>query len=70
MEKVYRDVILAMAENDMKIAAVARAMHYHRNSLIYHLEKIEKLYHLDPTNFYDLCKLLEMVKEDEHGQAD
>ena len=62
-----RDIVLAMAEHDMNLLAVARAMYFHRNNVKYHCSQIYRITGLNPRRFYDLVKLVEMVKEDNDG---
>lgn len=61
---VHKAVILSMAKNDMNLSRVAEDLDYHRNTMLYHCDRLEALFGLNPKRFYDLCKLLEMVKED------
>ena len=56
------DIILALADNQMKPSRVGRELFLHRNTVMYHIEKIKSITGLDPTDFYDLCKLLQMVE--------
>lgn len=65
-------VILALAECDMRPAKAAVVLHHHKNSVEYHIEKIRKSTGLDPKSFYDLCKLVKMARKvteggDNHG---
>ena len=62
-----REIIRALAEYNMNVAETARQLHYHRNNVAYHVERVYKKTGLNPTNFYGLVKLLEMVKEEEDG---
>lgn len=57
----YR-IILAMADTNMKPAETARAVYMHRGTVTFHFEKIKRITGLDPENFYDLHKLVNMVK--------
>ena len=63
MTNKEKEVILQMCECDMNVSEVAREMYSHRNTIVYHLEKIKQRTKLDPLRFYDLVKLREMVKE-------
>lgn len=63
LEERHKEIVFAMAENDMNATAAAAALNYHRNTIMYHLEQIRRLYGLDPRCFYDLCRLVEMAKE-------
>lgn len=63
MEERFKEIILTMADHDMNVKRVAEVLHYHRNTMVYQLNKIQSIYGLDPRKFYDLCKLVEMVKE-------
>lgn len=53
-----REVVLAFAKNNMDAAKAARDMPMHRNSVIYHLERVKKKTGLNPLVFYDLVKLV------------
>ena len=59
----YKTVVLAMADYDMNEAQVGRLMHYRRNTIAYHCEQIFAQTGLNPKKFYDLVKLVELVKE-------
>ena len=62
MRQVDADIVLALAANNMNISDTARAVFMHRNTVVYHIAKIKKMTGLDPANFYDLHKLVNMVK--------
>lgn len=63
MKKIDEQVILSLCSNNMSVSAVARELHYHRNTVMYHIKQIEKETGLNPQRFYDLVDLVEMVKE-------
>lgn len=54
-----REVVLALASNNMNETETARQLYAHRNTVCYHLRKVKKLTGLDPVNFYDLHKLVQ-----------
>lgn len=54
-------IILALADNDMKVYTAAIAAHYGRSNVDYQLRQIRKLTGLNPRNFYDLQKLVQMA---------
>ena len=56
------DVIMTLADNNLAVSATARKLFMHRNTAVYHVQKIKKATGLDPLNFYDMIKLVEMVK--------
>lgn len=62
IRKVDSDIIIALADNNMNVSDTARALFMHRNTVVYHIAKIKKMTGLDPANFYDLHKLVDMVK--------
>ena len=64
MDKIEMKVILALADSDMNLSKVARDMFCHRNTALYHVKKIQTATGLDPMKFYDLCKLVRMVKKE------
>ena len=53
-------IILALADNRMNATEVSRVMFMHRNTVVYHIEKIKRITGLDPTDFHDLCKLVQI----------
>ena len=57
------EIILAMADYNMNVCAVARSRFMHRNNVLYHIKKVKSITGMDATKFYDLCKLIQMVKE-------
>lgn len=56
-------IILALADNGMKAKAAARQLNMHYNIVYRHMDEIYMQTDLEPRNFYDLLKLVEMVKE-------
>lgn len=56
------EIILAMADNDMNETQVSQKLYMHRNSIVYHCQKIKRITGKDPTRFYDLHDLVRMVK--------
>lgn len=57
-------IVLALADNNMNVCKTARSLFMHRNNVAYHIGRIKKLTGLDPTNFHDLVKLVQMAKGD------
>lgn len=55
-------VILALAKNNMRVTETAYELDRHRNGILYRIGKIKRITGLDPMNFYDLCKLLEIAR--------
>lgn len=68
MTKTDARIIVAMADCDMIPAEVARRKYMHRNTVIYHLDKVKRETGLDAQNFYDLIKLLEIMKEEQKDE--
>ena len=57
------DVILGLAENRMQVENAARMIFMHPRSVSYRIRKIHDVTGLNPLYFYDLIKLVDMVKE-------
>ncbi len=55
------EVIKSMCDCDMNVSRVARELHYHRNSIVYRIEQIKEKTGLNPSCFYDLVKLKDMI---------
>ena len=68
MDEIDAEIILALADNNMNESETARMLFMHRNTVVYHIGKVKKLTGLDPTNFYDLCKLVKMARERREGE--
>lgn len=62
MTTLEADIILALADNDMRIETTARAMYMHRTTLTKYVRKIKKDTGLDPLRFYDLEWLVARAK--------
>ena len=62
MNESHKETILAFADCNMGINEMARRLYLGSTTISYRLGKIHELYGLDPRNFYDLCKLVEMAK--------
>ena len=57
--------IKTFAECDMSEGKTANILHFHRNTVIYHLDKVKKQTGLDARRFYDLVKLIKMIGEND-----
>lgn len=55
-------IILALADNGMKVHAAAKALHYGRTTVDYHLLQIRRRTGLNPKNFYDLQTLVKIAQ--------
>lgn len=64
MTNTQKNVIISLAENDMRVSSVAEHLNYHRNTIIFHIKRINELYGLNPLRFYDLIQLLDMCELD------
>lgn len=62
MTDLDKEIIMAMADCNMNESEVSRKLFMHRNTVVYHINRVKKLTGLDSTNFYDLHKLVTMVK--------
>ena len=70
MNDLEARIILLMADCDMKITEVAKVMYVHRNTVVYHIDKIKRKTGLNPTKFYDLCELVKMVGGNNERKTD
>jgi DNA-binding PucR family transcriptional regulator len=67
MDEWDAEIIIALADNNMNITKASRVLYVHRNTVEYHIRKVKLSTGLDPTNFYDLCKLLQRIKRKKKG---
>ena len=61
LTKTQREVIRLMAECNLNVTAVARVSHYHPNTIMYHLNRIQEVTGENPRTFYGEIKLLELI---------
>lgn len=59
-----KEVAQAYADAGMRVAPAAVALGVSPDTVRYHLEEIKRRTGLDPRNFWELCKLLGLRKED------
>ena len=64
LSALHKEIILAYARNNMNISRVAEELHYHINTMQYRIAQIARTTGLNPKNFYDLCKLVEIARDD------
>ena len=57
-------VILAFAENNMRTLETSYCLDVHRNTIDYRIGKIKRITGLDPRNFYEFIKLVEMARKE------
>lgn len=58
MTRKQAELVLAFAENDMKIGSTAKQLYMSDAALIYNLNKIRRQMKWNPRKFYDLCYLV------------
>ena len=63
MDKEDAHIVIAMANHNMNVTDVARAIFAHRNTVLYHLDKVKRQTGLDPRRFYDLVELVKIRDE-------
>jgi DNA-binding PucR family transcriptional regulator len=56
-------IILALADNRMRVTEAARELFMHYSTVIYHIRLIKAITGKDPMNFYDLIDLVRMARE-------
>lgn len=56
-------IILALANNSMRVSRAAQAIEMNHSTLLYHLKLIKAITGKDPMNFYDLIDLVRMARE-------
>lgn len=52
-------------DRDMNLSKTASETFYHRNTIEYRLDSIQRKTGLNPRRFYDAVKLMEMIKNGE-----
>lgn len=70
MTKQQAEIILAFAENDMKIRPTAKQIYMSDANVSYHLRKVRLQMGWNPMKFYDLCYLVGVAAQRIGGKAD
>lgn len=62
-------IIFSLAQNGLKRKRVAKELFHHPNAITYHVERIRMKTGLNPMDFYDMIKLVELAKlgDDDSG---
>ena len=61
MTDLQKQIVVLMADHSMSVKAVADDLHYHWNTINWHLHKIIDETGLSPWKFWDLVALLDML---------
>lgn len=69
LSETRRDIIIALADNNMQISATARQVHMSRTALVNNLIRIEEITEKNPLDFYDLISLVVWVRKERCGSA-
>lgn len=65
LDDVERNVIMAMADENLRVSKAANSLYLHINTVVYHLDQIQEITGLDPRKFYDLVELIDMLMKGE-----
>lgn len=67
VDKLTREKMISLHDferkDNMNVTDVARAIFTHRNTVLYHLNKVKQQTGLDPRRFYDLVELVQIAQE-------
>lgn len=61
------EIISALAFGNMNIAAAARMIGCHRNTLVWHIEQIRQITGKNPMDFFDLMDLFRATGGEEYA---
>ena len=61
---IQKELLIEFANNNMNVSKTARQQFMHRNTVVYHLEKVKTQTGLNPFNFFDLVRLLKLCASD------
>lgn len=65
MTQVQKEIVRAMARNNLNMTHAANELYRSPQCLRYHRWRLMDLYGLDMRKFYDLLKLLELADKDQ-----
>ena len=64
LNEIQCEIILTLADTSLCVAETARKMHFHRNTIKYHIDLTKRDTGLDPLNFADMEKLLWLIADE------
>ena len=67
--QLHAEIIIALADNQLKITEAAKKLFMHRTTLNYHIQKIHKTTGKNPLDFYDMCELLHTARQVINGEV-
>lgn len=53
------ECVLELARNNMNVRAASQKMFRHRNTVLYHLERVKQITGKDPRDFFELVELVQ-----------
>lgn len=69
MTKLQAEIIVALADNQLKITEAAKKLFMHRTTVGYHVRKIQKATGKNPLDFYDMCDLFPTAIQVANGET-
>lgn len=61
LSEMDEKIIRGMANNNLNMTKTAKALFTHRNTVLYHCDKIKKRTGADPRDFYGCYRLLDFI---------
>lgn len=63
MTKLESQIIIELAHHQLSALQVSKSLNYHRNTIYYHVRRIQEKTGLNPYDFFDMQKLYPMARE-------
>lgn len=67
---VDKSILIAYAENMMRLNKTGRVLNFSNNNVSYHLTRIRTDTGLDPRNFYDLIRFVDIINKERRTYHD
>jgi sugar diacid utilization regulator len=61
--KLEAEIIVALAENQLRTTNASRKLYMHRTTVLYHVKEIQKATGKNPLDFYGMCELLPKARQ-------
>lgn len=69
MTNLQAEIIVALADNQLKITEAAKKLFMHRTTVNYHIRKIHRTTGKNPLDFYDMCELILTAQKVINGEV-
>ena len=69
MTKLQAEIVVALADNQLKVTGASKKLFMHRTTVNYHIRQIKRSTGKNPLDFYDMCELILAAEKVLNGEV-